>query len=374
MRASYRRPGKARGHGAAPWLSDRARHRRRIRALAAPPLVNLHLALLIAYSSRRSRSGLWIGARVTKHQGDFFVAGRRLGPGLLFATMLAANIGAGSTVGAAGLGLPRRAQRVVVGRVRRVWLDRAGASGSVRACAASRPSTTCTPSATSSSSATAARVRGSIASLLWVGTLSILAGQLIAHGLVLSVVLGLPQVRRLPRSAALVMTIYFAAGGLLTSAWVNVVQLTVKLVGFALRVAARARRARAAGRGCAPCRPTRLTGTSGRAAARARSTSRCSRPPSSSRPALLQKVYGARDDRAVRIGVGVNAHWSCSLFAIVPVVLGMVARVLHPDLPEPRAGPADAAHARPAAGGRRARAGRGLLRGSERRRRRSSSC
>ena len=31
-----------------------------------------------------------------------------------------------------------------------------------------------------------------------------------------------------------VITVYFAAGGLLTSAWVNMVQLAVKLGGFAL--------------------------------------------------------------------------------------------------------------------------------------------
>ena len=47
--------------------------------------------------------GLWIGRRVRKST-DFFVAGRRLGPILLSSTMLAANIGAGSTVGAAALG------------------------------------------------------------------------------------------------------------------------------------------------------------------------------------------------------------------------------------------------------------------------------
>src|SRR6185436_1974576 len=41
--------------------------------------------------------------RKVKSTGDFFVAGRRLGPGLLFATLVAANIGAGSTVGATGL-------------------------------------------------------------------------------------------------------------------------------------------------------------------------------------------------------------------------------------------------------------------------------
>src|SRR5438128_5357429 len=43
--------------------------------------------------------GLWIGRRV-HGAADFFVASRRLGPGLIFSTMLAANIGAGSTVGA----------------------------------------------------------------------------------------------------------------------------------------------------------------------------------------------------------------------------------------------------------------------------------
>src|SRR6185436_6539188 len=48
-----------------------------------------------------------LGLRLGKYvrgAGDFFVAGRALGPGLIFSTMLAANIGAGSTVGATGLG------------------------------------------------------------------------------------------------------------------------------------------------------------------------------------------------------------------------------------------------------------------------------
>jgi SSS family solute:Na+ symporter len=49
-------------------------------------------------------------------------------------------------------------------------------------------------------------------------------------------------------------------------------------------------------------------------------------------PGLLQKVYGARDDRAVRIGVGANAAVLLA-FAFVPPLLGMIARVLHPDLP-----------------------------------------
>src|SRR5262249_56055642 len=47
--------------------------------------------------------GLLMSRRVKKAD-DFLVAGRSLGPGLLATTFLAANIGAGSTVGATGLG------------------------------------------------------------------------------------------------------------------------------------------------------------------------------------------------------------------------------------------------------------------------------
>ena len=62
-----------------------------------------YLALLVTYSAAQIALGLWIGRRVSTSK-DFFVAGRRLGPGLIFSTMLAANIGAGSTVGATALG------------------------------------------------------------------------------------------------------------------------------------------------------------------------------------------------------------------------------------------------------------------------------
>src|SRR6185369_10724365 len=43
-------------------------------------------------------------------------------------------------------------------------------------------------------------------------------------------------------------------------------------------------------------------------------------------PGLLQKIFGARDDRAVRIGVGLNAL-GLFLYAGVPAVLGIVARL-----------------------------------------------
>ena len=65
--------------------------------------MTLHLAILVVYSFGLMAIGLWIGRRV-RGATDFFVANRSLGPGLLFATMLAANIGAGSTVGATSRG------------------------------------------------------------------------------------------------------------------------------------------------------------------------------------------------------------------------------------------------------------------------------
>src|SRR6266849_5701734 len=65
--------------------------------------MTLQLALLLGYSALLIGLGLWLGRRVSGTK-DFFVAGRRLGPGLIFSTMLAANIGAGSTVNATALG------------------------------------------------------------------------------------------------------------------------------------------------------------------------------------------------------------------------------------------------------------------------------
>ena len=62
-----------------------------------------YLFILIGYAALMIAFGVIFSRRVRK-SGDFFVAGRELNTGLIFSTLLAANIGAGSTVGAAGLG------------------------------------------------------------------------------------------------------------------------------------------------------------------------------------------------------------------------------------------------------------------------------
>jgi SSS family solute:Na+ symporter len=308
--------------------------------------VTIHLALLLTYSAALIVLGLWIGRRV-RGARDFFVAGRGLGAGLIFSTMLAANIGGGSTVGATGLGYrdglaawwwvgSAAIGSVILG----MWIGPA-----IRRLAAAHDLRTVGdylemrygPS-----------VRAVIAVLLWIGSLAILAGQLIAIASILNVVAAAPKWAGCMIGGVLI-TIYSSAGGLKSGAWVNMVQLAVKMAGFALAL------------------PLALTAVGGWPAVRAMP------PPTPDywnfwssgesgivylamlgpafvvSPGLLQKLYGARDDRAVRLGVGFNAL-GLLIYAIVPVVLGMIARLMFPQLATPDlALPMILMHALPAA-------------------------
>ena len=165
------------------------------------------------------------------------------------------------------------------------------------------------------------------------GTLAILAGQIIAMGLVLNAVLGLPKYVGC-LLGGIVMTVYFTAGGLLTSAWVNALQLVLELAGYALLVPVALLRAGGwAGRlaAAAPPSPDVLELLAGRRLGRRLPRAARARRSSIS-PGLLQKVYGARDDRAVRIGVAANAVAAARSSPSYPSLLGMVARALHPEL------------------------------------------
>jgi SSS family solute:Na+ symporter len=290
--------------------------------------VNLHLIVLSAYSLGLMALGLWYGRRV-RGASDFFVAGRALGPGLIFSTMLAANIGAGSTVGATSIGYS-------AGVAAWWWVGSAAVGSSIlafwigpamRRIAAAHDLRTVGDYLEFRYDAT---VRGVIAALLWIGTIFILAGQLVAIGRILETVARVPVAAGCAIGAA-VIVVYFAAGGLLTSARVNVVQLVVKLAGFAVAL---------------PIAVGAIGGWSGLAAVRPEDQAYWSfwrlGPPGVMylallgpsfflSPGLLQKVYGARDDRAVRAGVGLNAL-GLLVYAAVPAVLGIVARQMFPDL------------------------------------------
>lgn len=273
--------------------------------------------------------GLWIGRKVDS-SGTFFVAGRRLGPLLIFATVLAANIGAGSTVGAAGLGYRD-------GLAAWWWVGSAGIGTLLLAYwigpriwrqAKEHDLHTMGDYLELRYGRS---VRATIAILLWLGTLAILAGQLIALAWILDVVAGIPKVYGC-LIGGLVMTAYFTAGGLLTSAWVNLVQLVVLLTGLSLAL---------------PWAFSQVGGWSAVVAAAPAAGDdyldffhggasgwhymALLVPAFIISPGLVQKAYGARDERAIRIGLGASGI-ALIVFAAVPPLLGMLARAAHPGL------------------------------------------
>jgi solute:Na+ symporter, SSS family len=291
--------------------------------------VNIHLVLLIVYSVGVVALGIWT-SRFVRQSSDFFVGGRSMGAGLIFASMVAANIGAGSTVGAAGLAYKD-------GISAWWWVGSAGIGsvvfGLVVAPALWRLAKAHDFYTTGDflEFRYDSRVRAFAATLVCLGALTILAGQLIAGAAILNVILGIPRWAGALIGAG-IMTIYFVAGGLLGSAWVNTVQLCVLMAGFLIAF------------------PFVMYGIGGMHGLLTAPNSPSwsgdffySTGPGSGwtfllltgpsfiiSPGLIQKAYGAKSERALRWGVGLNAA-ALILFAFLPVLFGMTARVVIPD-------------------------------------------
>lgn len=289
-------------------------------------------ALLIAYAALFVMLGLWVGRRAGS--SDFFVGGRRLGAGLVFSTFLAANIGAGSTVGATSLGFAEGLSAW--------WWNGSAGIGSLILAFSVGPRMWREASVHGDLTLGdflerryGRAMRGLAASLIWLGTLSILAAQLLGVAAVLNVAAGFSLLTGCA-IGALVTVSYFTAGGLLSSAWVNLVQLIVILAGFAVAVpfavhGAGGWHALAANPGSAtsvwtstgPASGWRLLFLLG--------------PAFVVSPGLLQKAYGARDEVAVKRGIAWNGA-VLLIFAAAPAVLGLAARSLsisRPDLALP---------------------------------------
>jgi len=290
------------------------------------------LAVLLAYAAGLVFLGLFTGLKV-RDSSSFFVAGRRLSPVLLCGTILAANIGAGSTVGAAGLGYRD-------GLAAWWWVGSAAIGTAVlgvwigpKIWRIAREHDLYTVG-DYLELRYGVSVRVVVAGLMWLATLAILAGQLIAAAWILDAVAGVPK----PLGCLIaggVMTLYFTAGGLTTSAWVNLVQLAVLLIGLLVTL------------------PIALAGVGGwEGVVQAADTAAPDyfgfasggasgwiylfllAPAFIVSPGLLQKVYGARDERTVRTGVIASAVL-LALFAIVPPLFGMIARAIDPALANP---------------------------------------
>ena len=300
-RCRRHRPRRASGHGHS-----------RVSALLATSQLNLHLAILIVYSLALMALGALDWPARARRSAISSSPAARLGPGLIFATMLAANIGAGSTVGATALRLRERHRRVVVGRIGGHRIDRARLLDRAGACGARPRRINCGRSATTSSTGTTRRVRahrrGDSLDRIAVHPRGTALGDRLDH-----------QRRR--RAVAVGWLRAWRSGHhrLLRgrrTADVGVGQRRAAH-GEARRLRARAAAgpASSAARTTLPCvspaDPT--TGTSGAPARRGSSTLAVIVPPFIVSPGLLQKIFGARDDRAVRVGVGLNA---LGLFAL----------------------------------------------------------
>lgn len=291
--------------------------------------MTLSLALLLSYSAVLVGLGLWIGRRA--RTGDFFVAGRTLGPGLLFSTFLAANIGASSTVGATSLayneglsawwwngsaGIGSLVLAFWVGP--RMWREAMAHGDLTLGDFLERRY--------------GRAMRGLVGVLIWLGTLSILAAQLLGVAAVLGIVGGYSMLTGC-LVGALVTVAYFVAGGLLSSVWVNLVQLVVIIVGFTIATTAavgsaggwQALAAQAAPRmdffaSSGPASGWRLLFLLG--------------PAFIVSPGLIQRAYAARDERAATRGIALNGV-ALLIFACAPAIIGMAARQLAPDLERP---------------------------------------
>ncbi len=284
------------------------------------------LLFLVAYALVLVALGWWTSRRATA--SDFFVAGRTLSAPLLAGTLIAANIGAGSTVGAAGLGYRD-------GIAAWWWVGSAGLGSIVLALVVGPR---IWQVATQGDHRTlgdylharfGADVRAVMAGLLWVGSLAILAAQLIALAGLLRIVAGVPHAWGCAIGGAVAIA-YFVSGGLLSSAFVNAMQVAVLTLGLLIAVPALWPAS-----GLAAALPVDVPATYWNPTASGSSGIAYLAllgPSFIVSPGLLQKVYGARDARAVRVGVLANALVLLA-FAAVPVLLGMLARTYHPGLP-----------------------------------------
>lgn len=298
--------------------------------------MNPYLVAIIAYACLLVAVG-FIATKRVKGTSDFFVAGRRLGPALLFTTLIAPNIGAGSTVGVAGVGYKFG--------ISAWWWIASSAVGSVILAFIVGPAIWRV--AKKYNLYTLGdyldyrynrNFRGLISLMMAIGTLAIFAGQLMGIAWILTAVAGTGKTVGI-LIGAIVVVLYFGAGGLLAATFVNSIQIVVKFAGFLLAI---------------PFALQYIGGWEGLTTLIGQNLVDANKaeaymsfdgigitmiigyflmltPSFFISPGLIGKVYGARDVATVKIGTALNALVQFA-FAIVPVILGMCAFAAFPNL------------------------------------------
>lgn len=300
--------------------------------------MNGYLLVIVIYALILIGTGFFV-TRYVKGAADFFVAGRKLSSGLLFTTLIAANIGGGSTVGVAGLGYK-------FGISAWWWIGTAAVGSLILAyfvgpkiwqIAAKYNLYTLGDYLDLRYSKS---FRGIISLMMAVGTLALFAGQLIGIAWILGVVAGVDKLTGIAIGAVLVV-LYFGSGGLMSTAVVNLIQITVKFIGFTLAV---------------PFALSYVGGFQGLQTLVAQNMADSVKtaayfsldgvgwttiigyflmltPSFFISPGLIGKVYGAKDIACVKKGTAWNAVIQL-IFAMVPTILGMCAFAVFPALSE----------------------------------------
>ncbi len=298
--------------------------------------MNLYLVTIIIFAVLLVTIGYLIGKHV-HGAADFFVGDRSFSWFLLFITLIAANIGAGSTVGVTGLaykfgvsswwwigcsGLGSLILAYVIGP--KVWkiakernLFTMGDYLDYRYAPAFRAVTS---------------------TMMAIGTLALFSGQLIGIAWILNVVAGIDKLYGII-IGAIVVTVYFSAGGIRSAAIVNILEVAVILLGFIIAT---------------PYCLSYVGGWSGLTATATKNIGDAARatnffawdgmgytaiigyflmltPAFCISPGLVGKVYAAKDERAVKIGTLLNGIVQL-LFAFLPMLIGMCAYAAFPNL------------------------------------------
>jgi solute:Na+ symporter, SSS family len=295
--------------------------------------VNIHLILLIVYSVGVVALGMW-ASRFVRGSSDFFVGGRSFGPALLMSSMLAANIGAASTVGVAGKAYQE-------GISAWWWVGSAGIGSMLFALTVAPALWRLAKDHQFYTTGDylefryGAAIRTALSIVICLASLMLLAGQLLAGATILKLVIGIPLWSGALIGAA-IMTIYFVAGGLLGSAWVNSLQLIVMLGGFLFALPVVLGDAGGfAGVSHPPGAPgffANVLHSSGPGSGWMFVV--LTAPSFLISPGLIQKAYAARSESALKVGIGLNALVLMS-FAFVPVIFGMAARSAVPGIENP---------------------------------------
>ena len=286
------------------------------------------LAFIFVYAVILVALGAFIG-RKAKSASDFFVAGRRFGSGLLFTSLIAANLGAGSTVGVSALAYTH-------GVSAWWWIGSAGIGSLILAYIVgpkiwriARENNYYTLSDYLDARYSKA-FSGIIAVMMSVGTLALFAGQLLGIAWILEVAAGIPKVQGVI-IGAVVTTLYFAAGGLLSSAVVNIVEVIVILAGFIIAVPFVLNYAGGiSGIKSAVSNPTYFDAFGmGNTAIIGYIVMLV--PSFFISPGLIGKVFAAENEHAVKVGTAINGLVQL-VFAVIPVIIGMSAGACIPGL------------------------------------------